>query len=121
MGLCSGRDALASVQMVDGRQSMGLKRPAYPCHSARLDGDNIKSTGWRAGKARQVKPSRKNNAPLLCVAYACACTPMARRCAFPDLYKRRRAVRLAHNQINFTATAAWRSIIALNQTQSGAK
>ena len=100
--------------------SLRLKRikcTAQPLAAIFLDGDQIKATWWRLTQAHQIVPGGKNKAPLLDGANAGCCTAITAVQTFSDLYKHGCAVAVTHDQVNFTATAPGRPIIALDQTQ----
>ena len=63
---------------------------------------------------------RKHNAPLFDDTDAGCSAAMAAIAPFADLNKHQGAVRRLHDQVNFTAAAPGRSIIALQQPQTGA-
>ena len=62
-------------------------------------------------------PRRKNNAPLLGAADARARSAMTAALALAHLHKHGGAVGRAHDQVDFSAAAPRRPIIALKQAQ----
>ena len=81
---------------------------------------HIKTARRYCGESQQVVACRKHNAPLFDDTDAGRSAAMTAIVPFADLNKNQGAVRRVHDQVNFTAAAPGRSIIALQQPQTGA-
>jgi hypothetical protein len=95
-----------------------VKRRTQPHHAGGFYRHHIKAAGWWRVEAHQKVPCRKNNAPLFGKTDAGRRAAMATAAAFSDLYKHQGAVRIPHDQVNFTAATPRRSIIALKQVHA---
>ena len=100
--------------------SAGLEGRLQPLQALWLLQHHIKTAGRQCGESQQVVACRKHNAPLFDDTDAGRSAPMAAIAPFADLNKHQSAVRRMHDQVNFTAAAPGRSIIALQQSQTGA-
>lgn len=97
-----------------------LEGRLQPLQALRFLQHHIKAAGRLRGESQQVVACRKHNAPLFDDTDAGCSAAMAAIAPFADLNKHQGAVRCMHDQVNFTAAAPGRSIIALQQPQTGA-
>ncbi len=96
-----------------------LKRPLQPFNLIALQQQYIKPAGWKLLKTHQVMTRCKNDAPLFQSADAGTCSAVAGIVALAHLDKHTSAIGCTHDQIDFTATAPRRSIIAHQKMQLG--
>ena len=100
--------------------SAGLEGRLQPLQALWFLQHHIKTARRYCGESQQVVACRKHNAPLFDDTDAGRSAAMTAIVPFADLNKNQGAVRRVHDQVNFTAAAPGRSIIALQQPQTGA-
>ena len=98
--------------------SIRVKSRLQPREASRINGYHIKAARRRLAQAHQVMTRRKHDAALLDTAHAGRRTAVRSARALAYLDKHQRARRVAHDQVDFPASATRRPIIALQQAQS---
>jgi hypothetical protein len=98
--------------------STRVERGLQPLHTRWLYQDHIKPARRHMALAGQVVPRRKNDAPLFDKTNACCRPSMGSRCSAAHFYKHRGTVGRSHDEVNFPASAARGSIIALQKAQA---
>ena len=96
----------------------GIKRGLQPFNATVLQYHDIKPTGRGRRQAHQVMARRKNNAPLLERTDTGRRPAMAGALALAHFHENASAIRRAHDQVNFSAPAPRRPIIAHQQAQA---
>ena len=99
----------------------GIKRRGQPLQVLAINGDHVKSTRWPRVQRHQIMLSTPNTPPLLAVANAGGSPTVFETRALAHLDKHQSALRIAHDQINFSAMCRRTSrhpIIAGNQHQA---
>lgn len=100
--------------------SLSVERPLQPVHVAAIDCNHVETARWQRRLPHQVVARRKDDAPLFGDADAGRSATVAGTMALAYFDKHAGAVACAHDQVDLTAAASRRSIIALQQHQPGA-
>ena len=103
---------------VSSGASSRIEGPLNPHHALRPQPDHIKAARRWSCKSPQIVSRRPDDAALLGWGHAGQGAAMVIAAAPPDLDKNQRAVRCTHDQIDFTASAPRRPIMAFQQAQA---